>query len=63
VYNLSGEIIKTFEDELSLTGGWNIIAQWDGKNSAGNVVGRGIYFLYIKVEGTDKTMRRLYVVK
>ena len=63
VYNLTGELLRTFDQGATLVGGWNTLATWDGRNEAGNFVGRGIYFIYIQVEGSDKVIRRLYVVK
>lgn len=61
VFNLSGEHIKDIEFTASADG-WSQV-EWDAKNIAGKTVGRGIYFIYINVEGLPETVRRLYIVK
>lgn len=61
VYNLTGEYIKEF-DFTAVIDGWTNV-EWDVRNRAGKVVGRGMYFIHIKVEGLPQAIRRIYIVK
>ncbi len=60
IFTLTGDIVKKIEF-ITTHQGWNEI-EWDAKNHAGKIVGRGIYFLYIWVEGGQE-IRRVYVIK
>lgn len=62
IYSLTGEIIRKWEETLSLDAGWNNIGAWDGANEEGRAVGRGIYFVFIKIDDT-KEIRRIVVIK
>lgn len=46
IYNLSGEIILSYSKNYSAI--TTDFYYWDGKNSDGKIVGRGIYFIVIK---------------
>lgn len=61
VYNLTGELIKTFELTTTIDG-WNSI-DWDCTNSAGKKVGRGMYFVRIAKENSAEEVRRVYIIK
>ena len=60
-YNLTGELVRKHEYTTAVTG-WNIVA-WDGKNDAGRLVGRGMYFIHVQKEGGKSEVKRVYVLK
>ena len=53
------EIIKIIDDQ-ALAGAHQY--GWDGKDSSGNAVGAGIYFVHMKA-GTFKETKKMAVVK
>ena len=61
IYSLAGDFIRKLE-YTTQQDGWNSI-EWDAKNAVGKIVGRGIYFLYIKVDGISEEIKRIYIVK
>ena len=60
VYNLTGEFLREVK-YTAPAAGWNEF-DWDVKNSAGRIVGQGIYFMNIKSEGSS-AIRKVYVFK
>jgi hypothetical protein len=60
VFSLSGEIVRILQ-RASMTAGEHTTA-WDGKNTAGTVVARGVYFIRVVGPGFDET-RKVLVVK
>jgi len=60
IYNLTGEYIKELQFNTYVEG-WNEI-EWDATNRAGNLVGRGIYFIHIRTD-EGRESRRVYVIK
>ncbi len=59
IFNLSGEILKA--EEINYAGG-TAQADWDAKNTAGNTVGKGIYFIMIK-QGKWQVMKKVVILK
>jgi len=62
IYNLNGEIIRALKKEVDLQAGWNIAEEWDAANDAGRRVGRGMYFIVIKIDN-EIIMKRIMVIK
>jgi hypothetical protein len=60
VYNLTGEIIRHMEYDTTAAG-WSEY-EWNLKNDAGRMVGRGMYFVHIDAEGRS-VIRRVYIIK
>jgi len=60
IYNLSGEIILSYSKNYSAI--TTDFYYWDGKNSAGKIVSRGIYFIVIK-QKTQIIMKKIVVLK
>lgn len=56
VYNLRGQKIRTFDQAGTGAGTW--IAAWDGKDSRGNQVGPGIYFIRLS-NGKNQAVAKL----
>jgi|GEM_PF-2063218 len=52
IYDVFGELVKTFSFNLGENGGANgpNSVTWDGRNELGNKVSTGMYFLYIDVK-------------
>jgi hypothetical protein len=60
VFTLDGKTVKTIERGRRDIGEYYI--EWDGKNTGGNVVARGIYFIRIVAPDIDE-IRKVIVVK
>lgn len=60
IYNLTGELIDHFEF-VTAVDGWNHI-EWEGKNRAKKLVGRGMYFIHVQ-DDRGKEVRKVYVIK
>ena len=61
VYNLTGEFLRRYEFDTTINGWTNIV--WDMKNNAGEYIGRGMYFIWIKSERDAAVIRRVFVTK
>ena len=59
-YGLTGELIKKGEF-ITTSPGWNQV-EWDLKNDAGRVVGRGMYFIRVEYDG-KAVIRKVYITK
>ena len=55
IYNLLGEEIKNLLDTQLPAGEYSI--EWDGKNSEGNILNSGVYFITMKADGFQKTIK------
>ncbi len=55
IYDVTGRVIRDLV-ERSLTGGYHRL-QWDGRNTAGQQVSSGIYFLRAEVDGKRMDLR------
>jgi hypothetical protein len=63
VYNMSGEKIRELSQhgtEIDITSG---TAYWDGKNSKGEEVASGIYFIYASSTGNKVAKGKIVVIK
>jgi hypothetical protein len=60
VFNLAGDLVKTLYHGKRSAGDYS--TSWDGKNSAGRVVARGIYFIRVVAPGVDE-YRKVMVIK
>jgi flagellar hook assembly protein FlgD len=61
VFNYMGERVWTILDQVTMTP-WNSSFTWDGRNSAGDVVGNGTYFIVIR-SPDGKMIRKVIVLK
>ncbi|NLO10938.1 MAG: T9SS type A sorting domain-containing protein [Candidatus Cloacimonetes bacterium] len=55
IYNLKGQLVHQLEAAS--------IQTWDGKDSRGHTLGRGIYFLSVYQEGSPRLTRKICIVK
>jgi flagellar hook assembly protein FlgD len=60
IYNLRGEQISVLQQGRQTAGMHNIT--WNGKNSSGQNVGSGVYFLRLQMPGENQT-RKLILLK
>ncbi|MDO9576503.1 MAG: T9SS type A sorting domain-containing protein [Candidatus Cloacimonadales bacterium] len=66
IYNLKGQKVKTFPVILSGvegSGNNNYSVVWDGTDQTDKPVGTGIYFCKLKVDGKDKLIRKMMLIK
>lgn len=59
VYNIKGQLVNTLADTFWSAGSQDII--WDGKNSQGQLVGPGIYFIRAKSESFSLSKKVLII--
>jgi hypothetical protein len=57
VFNLAGEVVRILQRGAQGAGEYTY--PWDGKNSGGNAVARGIYFIRVVGPGIDETRKVL----
>ncbi|MFH1823598.1 MAG: hypothetical protein ABH873_00005 [Candidatus Firestonebacteria bacterium] len=60
IYNLKNDLIKTVIDEYKTEGKYNLF--WEGKNSADEIVGSGLYIVIIEV-GSTRIVKKAVVIK
>lgn len=60
VYNLMGEVVRSFSEETKLPGRY--LVQWDGRNDNGEMVATGIY-VYQLIAGSFRETKRMTLVK
>jgi hypothetical protein len=60
IYNLRGQWVRTLVDAKMKAG--EVSTTWDGKDAAGNLVPRGIYFYRLQVNGGEWTSSRKMIV-
>lgn len=57
VYDLSGQLVKTIDNEHSIPGEYEII--WDGSNNFGERVASGVYFYQLKTGSLLETKKMM----
>jgi hypothetical protein len=63
IYNLAGELVRSFPPQPARIGG-RVSALWDGRNDRGDYVGSGLYFVFAEVDyKRERPSRRLVVVR
>ena len=60
VFNLAGDLVDVLERGRKSSGEY--ATSWDGRNRAGHIVGRGIYYIRVTAPGVDE-YRKVLVVK
>lgn len=60
-YNLTGEMIRKHAYTAAVNG-WNYV-MWDGKNDAGKILGRGLYFIHVTRQDGREVIKRVYILK
>jgi hypothetical protein len=60
VFNIVGETVRKLLDEYRGAGNHHLT--WDGRNSSGEVVGNGVYFLVVQ-QPSGQTIRKAIVLK
>ena len=61
LYTIFGELVRTVLDTDKSQGGLYQDVEWDGRNGDGDVVSNGVYYLVLKINGSDgktKVLRR-----
>jgi hypothetical protein len=56
IYSVKGELVETLLDEVALSGPRTLT--WNGRDSAGTMVGNGVYFMVVRAGG-ESTTRKL----
>ena len=63
MYNISGQLIRTLVNEEKQPG--NFVAQWNGRDDFNKLVGSGVYFCKMEIEGIDQhvvqTQKMIYL--
>ena len=57
IYNLLGKEVNILLDTQLPAGEYSI--EWDGKNSDGNILNSGVYFIRMKANGFQKTIKTI----
>jgi flagellar hook assembly protein FlgD len=57
VYNLLGKEVRTLLDKELPAGEYSF--EWDGKNSDGNILTSGVYFIRMEANGFQKTIKSI----
>lgn len=60
IYNLTGEYLREL-NYITVTAGWNMF-EWDLRNTAGKVIGQGMYFVRIESQGAT-VIRKVFILK
>jgi len=60
IFNIGGEKVENLVDQQMNPGNYRFT--WDGRNSAGAVVGNGVYFIVIQ-QPSGKMVRKVIVLK
>jgi len=55
VYDLRGHMVNVLVND-QYTPGYHELS-WDGKNGQGQQVASGIYFIHVRTDGFDKTIK------
>ena len=55
VYDILGKEVRTLLDKEFPAGEYTI--EWDGKDSNGNILNSGVYFIKMKANGFQKTIK------
>lgn len=61
IYSRTGRLVKMIANDFLIPGDYEW--QWQGKNSAGETVGSGIYLLLLQLEGEKPQKQQLVVIK
>ena len=61
IYNVKGQRVRSLAD--SAVGSGEQMLVWDGKDNEGRVLGSGIYFLKLRLNGREVALRRLVMAK
>ncbi len=61
IYNIKGQKVKTLLDCTTTAGIFNCI--WNGKDSGGKRVASGEYIVKLKVNGEEKAVRKMLLIK
>ncbi|NQV17727.1 MAG: T9SS type A sorting domain-containing protein [Armatimonadetes bacterium] len=61
IYNVKGQEIRTLISDDLNKGEWKIT--WDGKDTSGNLVGTGIYFSKLSINGKNRAMKKVLLLK
>ncbi len=61
IYNIKGQKVKTLMDCTTAPGQYNCI--WDGRNAGGKRVSSGEYIVKLKVNGEEKAVRKMLLLR
>lgn len=61
VYDLNSDVVMVLKNEHQEKGKYIVL--WDGKNSSGKIVSRGVYFIRIRAPGIFNQIRKVLVIK
>ncbi len=61
VYNIKGQTVKTLTSEKYDRGNHQVI--WHGKDSSNNSVASGVYFYKLSVDGKEKDIKKMLLLK
>jgi len=60
IYNIKGQNVRALECNVSDSG---LSTVWDGKDHNGKKVSPGIYFYSLSVDGVEKEIRKLLLIR
>jgi len=63
VYNIRGELVKTIWNQYTEFIKRPVLAVWDGCNENGKAQANGIYFYKMSVDGVDKEINKMIILK
>jgi hypothetical protein len=61
IYNIKGQKVETLVEEFSESSNHSVI--WDGNDDTGKSVASGVYFYKLKVNGKDKAVKKMLLLK
>lgn len=61
IYNLTGQTVRVLMKGINNAGSYQI--QWNGTNDSGKDLPNGVYFMEMIVNGSDRSIRRIVLMK
>lgn len=63
IYNVKGQLVKSFNSVMSSQENETVAFSWNGKNDAGKSLSNGVYLYLVKVNGKDYATKQLILMK
>ena len=60
VFTISGKLVKTIDQFISMEGFRSAPIDWDGRDDFGDKIGRGVYIYRVKVKTNDGSSAEKY---
>ena len=63
IYNIKGELVKSFSTVMTTSENEIVNFHWNGKNNSGKALSNGVYLYLVKVNGKDYATNQLILMK